>query len=91
MLDRVVHVAAEDGFRLRVVFADGVRGEVGMSGLVGRGVFAALAEPTYFARVAIDEFGAVAWPNGADLASDAMHDALDAGEVWHPGEELMAA
>jgi hypothetical protein len=29
-----------------------------------------------FQRVCVDEFGAVSWPNGADLAPDALYRAL---------------
>ncbi len=91
MLDRVTRVEARDEYRLEVEFADGVRGVVGMRGLIGRGVFACLADPSYFPQGAIDEFGALAWPNGADLAPDAMHDALAEHGVWHPGAEPLAA
>jgi Protein of unknown function (DUF2442) len=91
MLDRIVGVKAKEEFRLEVEFADGVRGVVDMGALVGRGVFAPLAEPAYFARVAIDDFGVLCWPNGADLAPDAMHDALASCGVWRPGAEPLAA
>ena len=35
-------------------------------------VFEPLRDPAMFARVFVDEFGAVSWPNGADLAPDAL-------------------
>lgn len=40
----------------------------------------------------IDEFGAVCWPNGADLAPDAMHDELVKNDgLWTVGAEFAAS
>ncbi len=81
---RVTAVEALPGFRLRVAFADGLSGTVDMSRLVHSpkaGVFAALADPTLFAQVALD-CGAVAWPGEVDLAPDAMHAAIQEHRVW---------
>ena len=38
-----------------------------------------LRDPARFAEVGIDEFGVICWPNGADLAPDAIYDRLKAG------------
>lgn len=35
-----------------------------------------LKEPAFFAQVKIDEYGAPTWPNGADLAPDAIYERL---------------
>ena len=81
---RVTEVEALPGFRLRVAFADGLTGMVDMSGMVHSpkaGVFAALADPSFFAQVRLD-YGAVAWPGELDLAPDAMHAAIQEHEVW---------
>jgi hypothetical protein len=43
--------------------------------------FEPLRDPSYFREVRI-ELGAVAWPNGADLAPDAMYDAIRASGHW---------
>jgi hypothetical protein len=64
-------------FRLRLVFADGVVTEIDLAerlaGDVGP-VFGPLRDPVFFARVAVDtELGTIVWPNGADLAPDALH------------------
>jgi hypothetical protein len=84
MLHRISELRVEPGYRLRVRFTDGVEGEVDVSGLIGRGVFAALADETAFAAAYVDELGAVGWPNGADLAPDAMHDSLERHGFWRP-------
>ena len=72
-MQKVVKVEALDGYRLSVNFDDGVTGTVDLSGRLFGPVFEPLKDPAYFRRVAIDEFGAVCWPNGADLAPDALH------------------
>lgn len=39
-----------------------------------RGVFATLAKPEEFAKVAVDtDLGTVVWPGGADLDPDVLH------------------
>jgi hypothetical protein len=81
---RVTAVEALSEFRLRVVFADGLTGTVELSDLVHSseaGVFAALADPAFFAQVRL-EYGAVAWPGDLDLAPDAMHTAIKEYGVW---------
>lgn len=72
--------------RLDVTFSDGTHGEVRLdaflsSEAVKSTVFDALREPEFFqqARVVL---GAVSWPNGADLAPDAMYDAIQARGHW---------
>jgi hypothetical protein len=65
------------GFRLRLTFADGLVSVLDLTerlaGDVGP-MFEPLKDPAFFARVAVDEeLGTIVWPNGADLAPDALH------------------
>jgi hypothetical protein len=77
MLDRIVAAEARPEYRLWMRFEDGLEGEVSVAHLVGRGVFAAWADESVFAKVFIDEeSGTVAWPGGLDLAPDALHSRL---------------
>ena len=83
---RVVDVRPLDDSRLIVTFADGTRGEVDLSKLIARsdaGVFESLRDPATFSRVGIVR-GAVSWPNGVDLAPDAMYDEIKATGHWVP-------
>ena len=64
------------GYRLVVEFEDGVKGEVDLSDRLFGLVFEPLKDPAFFARVTVDEFGAVSWSNGTDLASDVLHEKL---------------
>lgn len=83
---RVVAVTAVPDFRLDVMFVDGTRGEVDLrtflkcADAVGT-VFEPLRDPAVFARAQV-VMGAVQWANGADLAPDAMYDAIKANGRW---------
>lgn len=72
-MHKIVKVEVLEGYRLRVIFDDGVAGIVDLSERLFGPVFEPLKDPAYFRQVGIDEFGAVCWPNGADLAPDALH------------------
>jgi hypothetical protein len=89
MLHVVNEVRVKPPCSLWVQFADGVEGEVDLSELIGHGVFRSLTDQGTFARVGIDEFGAVCWPDGPDLAPDAMYSALRTDGIWRP--RLVAA
>ena len=85
---RVVSVVARPGFKLRVGFVDGTTGEVELgpflrSSAVEGTIFEALRDPAHFESVQV-VMGAVQWPNGADLAPDAMYDAIRASGRWVP-------
>jgi hypothetical protein len=82
--DDVAEVQIESGHCLSVRFFDGVNGIVDLSALIASpnaGVFAALRNESLFASATV-VLGAVTWPNGLDLAPDAMHDALAKDRVW---------
>ena len=83
---RLVSARSGDDFRLHVVFVDGTAGDVHLrafieSPTVNGTLFEQLRDLTYFRQVRV-ESGAVAWPNGADLAPDAMYDAIRASGQW---------
>ena len=64
-------------YRLRLTFADGLVTEIDLAeklaGNVGS-VFEPLRDPSFFAQFEVDsELGTIVWPNGADLAPDALH------------------
>jgi len=65
-------------FRLRVSFADGSVGVVDfaerLAGTLGP-VFEPLKSQAFFAQVMVDpELGTIVWPNGADVAPDALYE-----------------
>jgi hypothetical protein len=73
---RVVKVAALRDWRLAVEFSDGRRGDVSINDRLFGPAFEPLRECALFSQVAVGEFGAICWPNSADLAPDALHDRL---------------
>jgi hypothetical protein len=78
-LYRVKEVKALSGYRLYLKFEDDTSGEVDLSDRIFGPVFEPLKDVKMFARVQIDEFGAVCWPSGADLAPDALYKTISEG------------
>jgi hypothetical protein len=70
---RTVRVEPRPDYRLFVEFSDGTSGEVDLSSRLFGPVFEPLRNPDMFGQVSVDEFGALTWPCGADLAPDALH------------------
>lgn len=76
-MHRIVEVEAKEGYRLRVAFADGLTGEVDLTDRLLGPLFEPLRDVVAFAQVRIDEFGVPCWPNGADLAPDALRRTIE--------------
>ena len=72
-MERIVSVAAKDDYCLEVRFADGTCGTVCLRERLFGPVFEPLRDPALFRQVSLDAFGAPCWPNGADLAPDALY------------------
>lgn len=85
---RVRSVDVLSDMRVRVTFVDGTEGEVSLKSLlsdpqIAGTVFEPLRDPEFFAQVRV-AMGALQWPNGADLAPDAMYDAIKEHGSWVP-------
>ena len=78
-MERVTAVRPLPTFRLEIEFSDGVRGVLDYEDRLFGPMMEPLRDPARFAEVGIDEFGVICWPNGADLAPDAIYDRLKAG------------
>jgi hypothetical protein len=78
-VQKVSLVRALSGYRIYVQFEDGTAGEIDVSDRLFGPIFEPLRDESEFRKVAVDEFGAVAWPCGADLAPDAIYRRLAAG------------
>ena len=72
-MDRVEFVKPLPDYSLLVEFTDGVRGVVTLKDRLFGPMFEPLKDVSFFERVFVDEFGAVCWPNGADLAPDGLY------------------
>ena len=83
---RVSSVDALPDSRLRVTFVDGTTGELDMRRFLSNPnldstLFEPLRDPAAFSLVQV-VLGVIQWPNGADLAPDAMYDAVRERGVW---------
>lgn len=68
---RPTHVQALSGYRLWLRYQDGTEGEVDLSHLAGRGVFAAWEQEGVFAS--LGPHGRVEWPGEIELCPDALY------------------
>ena len=85
---RVTDVEVLDGYRLRLGFSDGTHRIVDLATELSGPIFEPLRDPSLFRQVRLDyELGTVVWPNGADLAPEALY----AGFLEPPGDRREAA
>ena len=75
-------IAAKHGgrFRIRLVFEDTTTKTVDFRPWLKGPVFEPLKDVKYFQRFFLDG-GTIAWPNGADIAPEALYAAADVGPV----------
>jgi hypothetical protein len=75
-MNDVVEIEYKEGFVYHVVFDDGKRGDTDFSEYVGRGpVFEPLRDQAFFKKATIDG-GTISWPNGADIAPEALYEKI---------------
>jgi len=85
MILRVINAEVCGRHRLRVAFNDGTAKCVNVWPLLEGPVFTPLRDSKFFARVSLDRVaGTVVWPNGADLAPEALHELPDQGDGSAP-------
>ena len=83
MNPRITRARVLAPFVVELWFTDGSSGTVDLSPWIrgARGLFAALQDPAFFARVFVDqEAGTIAWPNGADLDPDVLFEAAQGAD-----------
>ena len=62
-----------EGCKIWLRYEDGVEGEVDLSDVAGKGVFAAWDDRAFFESVRLDEYRAVRWGEDIDICSDAIY------------------
>ncbi len=74
-LVHVTHVEVIGEHELRLMFEDGVVGDVAFDDSEWTGVFEPLRDPQRFARVSVDQqFGTIVWPDdGLDMAPEPLY------------------
>jgi hypothetical protein len=81
MILRIVQAEVCGPHRLRLAFNDGTQKVVNLLPLLHGPVFQPLRDPAFFARVVLDPIcGTIVWPNGADLAPEALQELAPAEE-----------
>lgn len=70
---RPVKVIALSGRKIRVDYADGVTGVIDLSDSVGQGIFAPLADETFFKQVHVGDHGQIAWTDEIEICPDAAY------------------
>jgi len=76
-MHRVASVESLAGYRINLEFTDGLRGEIDLSDMIGKGVFEQLRDQTEFDKVYVDpESHTVAWPGEIDLCPDSLYDEI---------------
>lgn len=73
-LPHVIRAEHEENFRIRLTFNDGAEGSVDFESWLSGPVFEPLKDKAYFRKFFLDS-GTVAWPNGADIAPEALNNA----------------
>ncbi len=72
-MNRPTAVEPRENYRIWILYGDGSAGEVDLSHLAGRGVFALWNEPRQFEAVFITPDGGIAWGEEIELCPDALY------------------
>ena len=76
-LPSVISAEYRGGFRIHLVFNDGLESTVDFEPWLEGEVFEPLKKSSYFRRFFLDG-GTVVWPNGADIAPETLYEAAQA-------------
>ena len=76
----VVRAEYRGGYRIRVTFNDGSEKTVDFEDWLRGPVFEPLKDLEYFKRFFLDGW-TVAWPNGADIATETLYESREAEEA----------
>ena len=78
MFLHVIQVTHLAGYKLRVVFNNGVTKDVDLQDELSGEVFAPLKAMKHFRQVAVNsDTGTIEWPNGADLAPEFLYERVE--------------
>lgn len=70
---RPILVRALPNHRLHLEFSDGFQGEVDLSDLAGKGVFAAWNDYSFFQKVHIGDHREIRWNDDIELCPDSLY------------------
>ena len=70
---KIVKAQPLDDYKIRLKFADGVTGEVDLSHLAGRGVFALWNNYENFKKISVEGGRWLAWSDDIDIDADTLY------------------
>jgi len=70
---KLSEVRALPRYKLWVRYEDGVEGEVDLSHYVGKGIFSAWKDPSFFESAHIAPHGSIAWNEDIELCPDSIY------------------
>jgi hypothetical protein len=73
-MPKVKKIKPLTGYCLEVELEDGSQGILSLESELLGPIFEPLKEQGFFNQAAVDEFGIICWPNGADLAPEWVFD-----------------
>jgi hypothetical protein len=74
IISNPVEVRAENRYKIRVLFSDGISGEIDLSELAGKGIFNKWNTVSPFEQVYIDPVShAIAWDDELEIDSDTLY------------------
>lgn len=68
-----IRVEARPGYHIYLEFADGTKGEVDLSRLVGKGVFRVWDDYRFFQNVRVGDHREIKWDNDIELCADSLY------------------
>ncbi len=75
-MERITALKVTGNHRLLLEFSDGLAGELEFFEPLRGPMLVPLREPSYFAQVRLDDWGAPVWPNGVDFSPEVLHERL---------------
>ena len=79
MTPKLITATHAGAYRIRLAYADGIRGVIDLEHELRGGVFEPLRDPDVFRSFRLDEeLQTVVWPNGADFAPEFLYQRISA-------------
>lgn len=72
-MHRIIDVAVQENYRVKLGYSDGKTGIVDLSHLVGKGIFALWNDYSAFENVKIGSSGELFWNDQVDLCPDSLY------------------